>query len=62
VIVAVLAFIALRVWLGFFVAKAARRRISGFGGWIAASLIIGTLPTWLVYLFYVHGRPVVLDD
>jgi hypothetical protein len=55
VIVAVLSFIALRVWLGFIIAKAARRRVAGFGGWIAASLIIGTLPTWLVYLFCIQA-------
>jgi hypothetical protein len=61
-IVVVAAFFALRIWLGLMIAKAARRRIAGYGGWFVASLLIGVLPTWLVYLFCVHGRPVVLDD
>jgi hypothetical protein len=56
------AFLALRVWLGFIIAKAAQRRVAGFGGWIVASLLVGPLITCVVYLVCVHGRPIVFDD
>ena len=61
-IVAGLAIVALiigRLWLPFIIGKAAERRGSGLVGWVIAAFIFGPLIVWIVYLLFVHWRPIV---
>lgn len=61
-IVVVLVVVVLRVWLGSLIAKAAQRRLAGYSPWFIAALFLGVVPTWVLYMLFIHGRPVVLDD
>lgn len=51
------AFMGLRWWLGHVIAKSAMRRGCGFIWWVYASLLVGPMVVWIVYLIFVHWRP-----
>ena len=48
-----------RLTIGDFIGEAAERRKSGYGWWVATSLVFGPLLVWIVYLLFVHWRPIV---
>lgn len=54
----IIAFVLLRWWLGCVIGRAAEKRRCGRTGWVIFSLL-GPLIVWMVYLIFVHWRPVV---
>jgi hypothetical protein len=54
----IIAFVLLRWWLGSLIGRAAERRGCGYLGWSMCSLFIGPLVVWIVYLIFVHWRPI----
>ena len=59
VIVALLGFVGLRVFFAVLIANAAARRRCGYLGWSISALVIGPLIVWIIYLAFVHWRPIV---
>ena len=57
--VALLLLLAI-IWMliGNVIGKAAERRNSGYAWWVFLSLVIGPLAIWIVYLAFVHWRPI----
>lgn len=51
-----LLLIGIRYLLGVLIGKAARRRGSGYAGWVVCSLIFGPLIVWIAYLIFVQWR------
>jgi len=61
IFVGIFAFVgvyALCWWLGTLIGKAALLRGCGYGEWVVASLIVGPLIVWIVYLLFVHWKPI----
>jgi hypothetical protein len=58
VTVVILAFVSLRIFFGNLIGSAANRRNCGYAGWSISSLLIGPLIVWIVYLLFVHWRPI----
>lgn len=49
---------ALFWWFGILIGNAALRRGSGYMEWVVASLIVGPLIVWIVYMLFVHWKPI----
>lgn len=56
--VLIIAFFAVRFGLGYVIGKAAQRRNCGFDGWFFWGGLFGPLIVWVVYLCFVHWRPI----
>jgi hypothetical protein len=57
----IVAVIIGRFWLPFIIGNAADRRGAGRLGWVIAGFLVGPLFVWIVYLFFVHWRPIVAN-
>ncbi len=53
----IIGMLALRVFFGHYIGRAAQRRNCGYIGWTVVSLFIGPLIVWIVYLIFVHWKP-----
>jgi 4-amino-4-deoxy-L-arabinose transferase-like glycosyltransferase len=59
VIILIVVLVAFRVLCSFWIARAARKRGAGYGGWIVCGLWFGALIVGLIYLIFVHRKPIL---